>query len=44
MVRVNVQDQSREIEAELHMGSRDLAADVVEAWEAFVVESEKPGV
>lgn len=44
MVRVNVQDQSREIEAELHRGSRELAADVVEAWEAFVLESEPPGV
>ena len=43
MVRVNVQDREREIEVELHEGSRILAVEVVEAWEAFVRASAEPG-
>jgi hypothetical protein len=43
MVRVNVQDRGHDIEAELNEGSRILAAEVVEAWEAFVRASEEPG-
>ena len=44
MVRVNVREQSREIEAELYEESRVLAEDVVEAWEVFVRSSDEPGV
>jgi len=43
MVRVNVQDRGSEIEVELLEGSRILAAEVVEAWEAFVRASEVTG-
>ncbi len=43
MVRVKVQDRGHDIEAELNEGSRILAAEVIEAWEAFVRASEEPG-
>jgi hypothetical protein len=43
MVRVNVQERGLRQEAELQEGSRLLAAEVAEAWEAFVRATGQPG-
>ena len=43
MIVVNVRERLREIEGELQDGSRVLAGEVIEAWEAFVLASDEPG-
>lgn len=43
MIVVNVRERLREIDGELQDGSRVLAGEVIEAWEAFVLASDEPG-
>jgi len=43
MVKIHVQEKARQLEREVHAGSRVLADEVVEAWERFVRESTEAG-